>query len=81
MSKGMERGAIARHLSAADERFALLLLLVRASWAPLRRLDPGAAEAFNRIDAAQPGLTRACALRHRRLAAVRSLLVSRRSSP
>jgi hypothetical protein len=59
MSKGMERGAIARHRSAADERFALLLLLVRASWAPLRRLDTGAAEAFNRIDAAQPGLTRA----------------------
>jgi hypothetical protein len=55
MSKGMGRWAIARHLSAADERFALLLLLVRASWAPLRRLDPGAAEAFNRIDAAQPG--------------------------
>jgi undecaprenyl-diphosphatase len=59
MSKGMGRWAIARHLSAADERFALLLLLVRASWAPLRRLDTGAAEAFNRIDAAQPGLTRA----------------------
>jgi membrane-associated phospholipid phosphatase len=60
MSKAMGRWAIARHLSAADERFALLLLLVRAScWAPLRRLDPGAAEAFNRIDAAQPGLTRA----------------------
>jgi len=26
-------------------------LLVRAGWAPLRRLDTGAAEAFNRIDA------------------------------
>lgn len=55
------RRAIHRHLSAADERFGLrlvgglvgtlLLLLVRASWAPLRRLDTGAAEAFNRIDA------------------------------
>ena len=69
VSKGMGRWAIARHRSAADERFglrlgagldgtlvaavtfALLLLLVRAGWAPLRRLDTGAAEAFNRIDA------------------------------
>ena len=45
----MGRWAIARHLSAADERFALLLLLVRAGWAPLRSLDTGAAEAFDRI--------------------------------
>ena len=45
--------------SSAAVTFALLLLLVRAGWAPLRRLDAGAAEAFNRIDAAQPALTRA----------------------
>ena len=50
-------GLVATLLAAAT--FALLLLLVRAGWAPLRRLDTGAAETFNRIDTAQPGLTRA----------------------
>jgi membrane-associated phospholipid phosphatase len=39
--------------------FALLLLLVRAGWAPLRGLDTAAAETFNRIDADQPELVRA----------------------
>ena len=39
--------------------FALLLLLVRAGWAPLRNLDAGTAEAFNRIDATHPQLVKA----------------------
>jgi membrane-associated phospholipid phosphatase len=39
--------------------FALLLLLVRTGWAPLRKLDTGAAETFNQLDTARPGLTRA----------------------
>ena len=39
--------------------FALLLLLVRAAWAPLRNLDVGTAEAFHRIDAAHPELVKA----------------------
>ena len=37
--------------SSPRSRSRLFLLLVRAGWAPLRRLDTGAAEAFNRIDA------------------------------
>jgi undecaprenyl-diphosphatase len=39
--------------------FALLLLLVRAGWGPLRSLDTAAAETFNRIDADQPEMVRA----------------------
>jgi undecaprenyl-diphosphatase len=39
--------------------FAILLLLVRAGWAPLRDLDTGVAEMFNRIDADRPELVRA----------------------
>ena len=39
--------------------FALLVLLVRAGWAPLRDLDAGTAETFNRIDAAHPELVKA----------------------
>jgi len=39
--------------------FALLLLLVRAGWPPLRSLDTGAAQAFRRIDASHPDLVRA----------------------
>ena len=39
--------------------FALLLLLVRAGWGPLRSLDIGAAETFNRIDPARPELAKA----------------------
>jgi undecaprenyl-diphosphatase len=50
-------GLVATLVAAAT--FGLLLLLVRTGWAPLRRLDTGAAETFNRIDTAQPGLTRA----------------------
>ena len=43
----------------AGVTFALLLLLVRAGWAPLRSLDTGAAETFNRVDAAHPELVTA----------------------
>ena len=39
--------------------FALLLLLVRAGWAPLHGLDTGDREMFNRIDTAHPELVRA----------------------
>jgi undecaprenyl-diphosphatase len=48
---GLRLGAGLDGTLAAAVTFALLLLLVRAGWAPLRRLDTGAAEAFNRIDA------------------------------
>lgn len=36
--------------------FALVLLLVRAGWPPLRALDAGAADAFHRLDADHPRL-------------------------
>jgi undecaprenyl-diphosphatase len=39
--------------------FALLLVLVRAGWGPLRSLDAAAAETFNRIDADRPELVKA----------------------
>ncbi len=39
--------------------FALLVLLVRAGWPPLRSLDTGASETFRRMDTAHPGLVRA----------------------
>lgn len=39
--------------------FASLALLVRAGWPPLRSLDTGAAEMFNRIDATHPELVTA----------------------
>ena len=48
---GLRLGAGLVGTLVAAVTFALLLLLVRAGWAPLRRLDTGAAEAFNRIDA------------------------------
>ena len=48
---GLRLGAGLDGTLVAAVTFALLLLLVRAGWAPLRRLDTGAAEAFNRIDA------------------------------
>jgi membrane-associated phospholipid phosphatase len=38
--------------------FAVLLLLVRAGWMPLRDLDSGTAQAFRRIDASHPELVR-----------------------
>jgi membrane-associated phospholipid phosphatase len=38
--------------------FALLLLLVRAGWPPLRSLDTAAAETFNQIDADRPELVK-----------------------
>lgn len=41
-------GLIGTFVAAAG--FALLLLLVRAGWSPLRSLDVGAAQAFRRID-------------------------------
>jgi membrane-associated phospholipid phosphatase len=56
---GLRLGAGLVGTLVAAVTFALLLFLVRAGWAPLRRLDTGAAEMFNRIDAAQPGLTKA----------------------
>src|SRR3954471_9050110 len=56
---GLRLGAGLVGTFVAAVTFALLLFLVRAGWAPLRRLDTGAAEMFNRIDTAQPGLTRA----------------------
>jgi membrane-associated phospholipid phosphatase len=43
----------------AAAAFALLLLLVRAGWPPLRSLDTGTAQTFRRIDAAHPELVRA----------------------
>ena len=56
---GLRLGAGLIGTLVAAVTFALLLLLVRAGWAPLRRLDTGAAEMFNRIDTAHPQLVRA----------------------
>jgi undecaprenyl-diphosphatase len=42
----------------ASATFALLLLLVRAGWGPLRDLDTAAAETFSRIDADRPELVK-----------------------
>ena len=50
-------GLVATFVAAVT--FALILLLVRGGWAPLRSLDTGAAETFNRIDTARPELTKA----------------------
>jgi membrane-associated phospholipid phosphatase len=55
---GLRLGAGLAGTLAAAVTFALLLLLVRAGWGPLRSLDTAAAEAFNRIDADRPGLVR-----------------------
>jgi undecaprenyl-diphosphatase len=44
---------------AAAVTFALLLVLVRAGWGPLRGLDSAAAEAFHRIGVDQPEIVRA----------------------
>ena len=56
---GLRLGAGLVGTLVAAVTFALLLLLVRAGWAPLRSLDTAAAEAFNRIDADQPEMVRA----------------------
>ena len=56
---GLRLGAGLVGTLVAAVTFALLLLLVRAGWAPLRNLDAGTAEAFNRIDVAHPELVKA----------------------
>lgn len=53
---GLRLGAGLLGTFVAATVFAVLLLLVRAGWPPLRQLDIGTAEAFRRIDAAHPGL-------------------------
>jgi membrane-associated phospholipid phosphatase len=55
---GLRLGAGLAGTLAAAITFAMLLLLVRAGWGPLRSLDTAAAEAFNRIDADRPELVR-----------------------
>jgi membrane-associated phospholipid phosphatase len=56
---GLRLGAGLVATLVAAITFAVLLLLVRTGWPPLRRLDTGAAETFNRIDTARPELTAA----------------------
>ena len=56
---GLRLGAGLVGTLVAAVTFALLLLLVREGWAPLRSLDTGAAETFNRIDVAHPELVTA----------------------
>ena len=56
---GLRLGAGLVGTLVAAVAFVLLLLLVREGWAPLHRVDTGAAETFNRIDVAHPGLVRA----------------------
>ena len=56
---GLRLGAGLVGTLVAAVTFALLLLLVRAGWAPLRNLDADTAEALNRIDAAHPELVKA----------------------
>ena len=56
---GLRLGAGLVGTLVAAVTFALLLLLVREGWAPLRSLDTGAAETFNRIDVAHPELVKA----------------------
>ncbi|HJT92459.1 MAG TPA: phosphatase PAP2 family protein [Mycobacterium sp.] len=56
---GLRLGAGLGGTFVAAVTFALLLLLVRAGWPPLRGLDTGTAETFNRIDAAHPELVSA----------------------
>jgi membrane-associated phospholipid phosphatase len=53
---GLRLGAGLVGTFVAAAIFALLLLLVRAGWTPLRSLDTGAAQAFRQIDASRPGL-------------------------
>ena len=56
---GLRLGAGLFGTLIAAVTFALLLLLVRDGWAPLRGLDTGVADMFNRIDADHPELVRA----------------------
>jgi membrane-associated phospholipid phosphatase len=56
---GLRLGAGLVGTFGAAATFAMLLVLVRAGWAPLRNLDTGAAETFNRIDVDHPELVRA----------------------
>ena len=55
---GLRLGAGISGTFVAAAVFVLLLLLIRAGWAPLRDLDTSAAEASRRIDASHPGLVR-----------------------
>jgi undecaprenyl-diphosphatase len=56
---GLRLGAGLAGTLAGAVTFALLLLLVRAGWGPLRSLDTAAAETFNQIDADRPELAKA----------------------
>ena len=56
---GLRLGAGLFGTLVAAVTFALLLLLVRAGWAPLRSLDTGAAETLSRISTTNPGLVQA----------------------
>ena len=56
---GLRLGAGLVGTLVAAVTFALLLLLVRAGWGPLRSLDTAAAETFNQIDADRPELAKA----------------------
>lgn len=53
---GLRLGVSLLATFAAALVFALLLLLVRAGWPPLRHVDIGTAEAFRRLDGSHPGL-------------------------
>jgi membrane-associated phospholipid phosphatase len=55
---GARLGAGLIGTSVAAAGFALLLLLIRAGWPPLRSLDTGTAQTFRRIDATHPELVR-----------------------
>ncbi len=55
---GLRLGAGVIGMFVAATLFALLLLLVRAGWPPLRELDASAAQASRRIDGSHPGLVR-----------------------
>ena len=55
---GLRLGAGLVVTLVAAVAFVLLLLLVRAGWAPLRDLDAGTAQAFNQIGTAHPELVK-----------------------
>jgi membrane-associated phospholipid phosphatase len=55
---GLRLGAGLVGMFGAAVAFAILLLLVRSGWPPLRRLDVGTADTFNRINADHPQLAR-----------------------
>lgn len=56
---GLRLGAGLVITPVAAVAFALLVLLVRAGWAPLHNLDAGTAETFRHIDTDHPELVRA----------------------